>query len=919
MEKHTDIVAATKHSEIAEAEQILHAQTVDYQTAKELVLRLKKKKLFGYARKILSLARQRNIDIDQKSSLWLAQQHALCTYKDADLPSDERLDRALAILESYLQTHQDSLTSTRNQETLGIAGAIHKRKWEVNNQKHHLERSLAYYRRGHKEGPAHDYGYTGINAAFILDLLAHQEIKEADKAGSISEIAAARREEAGKIRRTLIDVLPSLPEQAANAWLLKEWWFHVTVAEAYFGCGLYQEAREWLRKAHALPDVADWERESTAWQLTGLADMHDQDEKMLGEKNDSRGYADNRSAAWDVLTEILGDNTEAVQRSFDGKIGLALSGGGFRASLFHIGVLAKLAERDVLRRIEVLSCVSGGSIIGAHYYLEVRKLLKERPDRDITREDYIEIVKRIEEDFLNGVQTNIRTRVAAEFQTNVKLIFSKHYSRTQRAGELYEEKIFSQVQDGEGHKPRWLNELKIVPKDEVPEFAPKLHNWRRHAKVPTLILNATGLNTGHNWQFTASWMGEPPAGIDSKIDGNDRLRRLYYEDAPETPVNHRRVRLGHAVAASACVPGLFEPLVLADLYDDMTARLVDGGVHDNQGISGLLEQDCTMLLVSDGSGQMDTKRDPSAGPISVPLRANDILMARVREAQYHELDARRRSSLLRGLMYVHLKDEIEGTRLDWRGCKEARDPDEAVAKDSSITSYLVPKDIQKLLAGVRTDLDSFSDAEAYALMISGYGMTARRFPAELLEGSGGKDDEPTNWQFRAIEKELNGATVKGRDLKKLLKAASYRAFKIWKLNPRLRTLARALAIGVVAFLGWVCWKWWETSLLSVSVGMVASAVGVAVAGLLFGPTIMNLIRSRKTLTEVGVGCGLSFAGFLLAQLHLRVFDKMYLKYGRVRAPKNAMPLQPPPSEIPELGASGQRHKNQRGQESSVIK
>jgi len=526
MKKHAATVAAEKHPEIAEAEEILHAQAVDYQTAKALVLRLKKKKLFGYARKILSLARQKNIDIDQKSGLWLAQQHALCTYKDADLPCDERLDRALSILESYLKTRQKSLTSTADQETLGIAGAIHKRKWEVNNQKQHLECSLAYYLRGYKEGPAQDYGYTGINAAFILDLLGHQEAKEAAKAGSISDIAAARREEADKIRRILIEVLPPLPDQPTNAWLLKEWWFHVTVAEAYFGCDLYQEARGWLRKAHGLPDVADWERESTAWQLTCLTDMHDQDGKMLGDKNDSHGQADSRSAAWSVLREILGDNTEAVQRSFDGKIGLALSGGGFRASLFHIGVLAKLAERDVLRRVEVLSCVSGGSIIGAHYYLEVRKLLQEKPDRDITREDYIKIVTRIEEDFLNGVQTNIRTLVAAEFKTNLKLIFSEHYSRTQRAGELYEEKIFSRVQDGEGDKPRWLNELKIMPQGEVPDFAPKLHNWRRRAKVPILILNATALNTGHSWQFTASWMGEPPAGIDSKIDGNDRLRRL---------------------------------------------------------------------------------------------------------------------------------------------------------------------------------------------------------------------------------------------------------------------------------------------------------------------------------------------------------------------------------------------------------
>lgn len=49
------------------------------------------------------------------------------------------------------------------------------------------------------------------------------------------------------------------------------------------------------------------------------------------------------------------------------RLGLALSGGGFRASFFHIGVLARLAELDLLRPIEVISTVSGGSIIGALY------------------------------------------------------------------------------------------------------------------------------------------------------------------------------------------------------------------------------------------------------------------------------------------------------------------------------------------------------------------------------------------------------------------------------------------------------------------------------------------------------------------------------------------------------------------------
>ena len=45
------------------------------------------------------------------------------------------------------------------------------------------------------------------------------------------------------------------------------------------------------------------------------------------------------------------------------KLGLALAGGGFRASLFHLGVLRRMAELDLLRYVQVLSTVSGGSIV----------------------------------------------------------------------------------------------------------------------------------------------------------------------------------------------------------------------------------------------------------------------------------------------------------------------------------------------------------------------------------------------------------------------------------------------------------------------------------------------------------------------------------------------------------------------------
>ena len=50
------------------------------------------------------------------------------------------------------------------------------------------------------------------------------------------------------------------------------------------------------------------------------------------------------------------------------KLGLALAGGGFRASLFHLGVLRRLQETQVLRYVQVLSTVSGGSCWDSEAY-----------------------------------------------------------------------------------------------------------------------------------------------------------------------------------------------------------------------------------------------------------------------------------------------------------------------------------------------------------------------------------------------------------------------------------------------------------------------------------------------------------------------------------------------------------------------
>lgn len=894
------VIPDRKSASFIAAQEILRGRAAEPAEMLVLAKALKQEMRFSFARRLLTRASNHESIHQHPDRVKIFQQLALCTYKDEDLPVDDRLDRALKTLAVVAD-----FKTTDVPETLGLLGAIHKRKWEVDTQRKHLERSLDYYMRGHELGINLDQGYNGINAAYVLDLLASLEEGDVEQDGESSPIVAKRREKAQTIRRDIAVQVKALIEDVTHGRVADEWWYYATVAEAHFGLKEYDEAVTWIEKGRAAAKkVYEWELESCARQLATIARL------QLGREFKEESMES--TPAWAALEKAFGG--DAVPRAaFTGKIGLALSGGGFRASLYHLGVLAKLAELDILRKVEVLSCVSGGSIVGAYYYLKVRQLLQTRSDSEITREDYIRIVQETVKEFLDGVKKNVRTRVALNPLKNFLMYWSEEYSRTTRAAELFEEHLYSLVNDQES-KERWLNDLTIAPSvNGVPAitFAPKYQNWRRKAKVPILVLNAATLNTGHTWQYTASWMGESPAGIDTEIDGNDRLRRMYYEEAPE---RHQRVRLGQAVGASAAVPGVFEPIALIDLYPDRIVRLADGGVTDNQGVATLLEQDCRVILVSDASGQMESQPAVGRGILGVLLRTNTIFQARIRTAEYHDLKGRRRSNLLRGFMFVHLKGDLEVDPVDWVGCRDpyvASDDSRPPSRRGLLTSYGIAKDIQQLLSALRTDLDSFSEAEAYALMTSAYRMTEHQISSKKCVEGFPEPPQKGNWKFLEIEGCMKGEGKGYEYLKKLLTAGSSLAFKVWKIDPILKILARVvlglLIIGLlvagytwwntrlpaaISQLGTTMLEGWATGLREITIQKVATwlgwMVGVAVffylltkvLTALFGTFVAEntvmLVRWKDFLKRVAVATFVSTIGLGASLLHLSIFDRRFL-------------------------------------------
>ena len=880
----------------------------------ELTKKLKDEGKFTYARRLLARAsKYENIDQDPKY-VKIFQQLALCTYKDEDLPADERLGRALRILRKL-----GEFETTKDQETLGLLGGIYKRKWELDNQRENLERSLGYYFRGYEEGPVNDQGYTGINAAFVLDRLASLEQREAKKAGGSSPIADERRKAANEIRQDIVNQVRPLVEDSNHKLLVDEWWYFSTLAEAEFGLENYDEAVNWIHKGQAAAKVVyEWELETCARQLAAIARLH------LGEERELIDFE--FKPAWIALERAFG--ADAVPRTaFAGKIGLALSGGGFRASLYHLGVLARLAELDVLRRVDVLSCVSGGSIVGAYYYLKVRNLLETNTDSEIGPENYIKIVHEMIDEFVSGVKENIRTRVAVNPIKNFRMFWSEKYSRTARVGELYDQHLYALVKDGHKNGERLLNKITTAPltkgsngkpaKDT--KFSPKYQNWRRNAKVPILVLNAATLNTGHTWQFTATWMGEAPGAIDSEIDGNDRLRRMYYGQAPK---GYKKFSLARAVGASAAVPGLFEPLTMDNLYPDRIVRLVDGGVTDNQGVASLLEQDCKIILVSDASGQMESQPASSRGIVKTLLRTNNIFQARIRQTQYQDLKARRRSNLLRGFMFVHLKGGLEVDPIDWKDTDDPYDPiddfrpDPEKPSDPTKTPYLIDKDIQKLLSALRTDLDSFSEAEAYALMTSAYRMTEYQFKDQKCVEGFVEPQENESWKFLEIESCMDPSSKGYKYLKKLLAAGSSQALRVWKISPTLKFMKYSAAVlsivAIAVAIAVAIYSWWLAPLpqaisqpvadfldslalgikqltVQKSVTYLARIIGSAIGFFLlvklltwaFGTFVadntMRIVRWKDTARRIILISLVSTVGWVAAVIHLYIFDKWFLK------------------------------------------
>jgi NTE family protein len=545
------------------------------------------------------------------------------------------------------------------------------------------------------------------------------------------------------------------------------------------------------------------------------------------------------------------------------KLGLALSGGGFRAALFHIGILAQLAEQDLLRRVSVISTVSGGSIIGAFYFLKVKQLLEARRADDLQPDTagFKCLVQEVEREFVDAVQQNMRVSALLDRHKNAQML-GDAYSATQRLAELFDEYFYRPITGG---STSLLQDLLINPALAVSEEGAGDEGFT----VPVLVLNATALNTGRLWQFTGSFVGESESFyLSAGATPMPVLGRLSLQD-PGLSAGQRnrlnRLTLGQAVASSCCVPGLLEPFNLRGLFrdelgHDVDVRLVDGGVCDNQGLVSLFDEDCTHILCSDATDLLQWQPGGIQRTVEVVMRANEIMMDRIRGELLAELFSRDGRFAL-----FHLADEA--------------------------AQQVFPVDTERLisaLAKIRTDLDSFSDLEASSLMYFGFCLSGEKFsPGSSMRYFEQPDAAPVAWRFWGVQSLLLDASTRAQLLRHL-EVGSRQLFKVFYLGKSLPyvillaplTLPLAGVVALIYFLPPIPVSAWVILGLIVA-SITAYSQNTKISQLMDQVPALRRFRRRLavTLRPLGVPSLLGLYGAIGAWVQLRVFDRLFLKYG----------------------------------------
>jgi NTE family protein len=265
-------------------------------------------------------------------------------------------------------------------------------------------------------------------------------------------------------------------------------------------------------------------------------------------------------------------------------IALCLSGGGYRAMLFHVGALMRLNEWGYLPKLSQVSSVSGGSITAGVLGLKWSKLRFDA----------------------NGVAQTLDTEVIAPIRALADHTIDEG---SVIGGILLPGSIADKVCNAYRQHLFGTATLQNLPAGPAPRF----------------VINATNVQSGALWRFSRPFMADYRVGV----------------------IKNPTIDLAVAVGASSAFPPVLSPLKMeldTALYEPASGQtsedlhhgsfmtdvvLTDGGVYDNLGLETAWKAYQT-ILVSDGGGKLQPESEPKSDWLQHSLRVNGVIDNQVR-------------------------------------------------------------------------------------------------------------------------------------------------------------------------------------------------------------------------------------------------------------------------------------------------
>ena len=301
-----------------------------------------------------------------------------------------------------------------------------------------------------------------------------------------------------------------------------------------------------------------------------------------------------------TIQPVGGKPDEQADKPADA-MALCLSGGGYRAMLFHLGSLWRLNEFGLLRSLSRVSSVSGGSITAAMLGLSWKRLTFDANNKATNlNELVIEPIRN-----LAGVTIDRRSIF--------KGILVPWRTISDEIAVAYRRYLFGKAT------------LQELPTDD---------------EGPRFVINATNLQTKVLWRASRKYMGDYRVGL----------------------IKNPQQELAIAVAASSAFPPVLSPVVLnldpaaftssgkEDLQiEPYTSKvfLTDGGVYDNLGLETVWKNYKT-VFISDGGGATADQPKPKRTWLRHTYRVLSLLDNQVRSLRYRQIIGSYRLKLREG-------------------------------------------------------------------------------------------------------------------------------------------------------------------------------------------------------------------------------------------------------------------------------